>query len=82
MSSEAVKLAPEGDKQAPAPVHYKRHLKNYLLDKSYQLRYTTVIVLISAALTAGLAFAFPQWLISNFHGPWLVDVVASVCSLA
>jgi lactate permease len=34
------------------------------------------------ALTAGLAFAIPQYLISNFHGPWLVDVVASVCSMA
>jgi lactate permease len=34
-----------------------------------------------AALTAGLAFAIPQFLVSNFHGPWLVDVVASLCSL-
>ncbi len=34
------------------------------------------------ALTAGLAFAIPQFLISNFHGPWLVDVVASVSSIA
>jgi lactate permease len=31
---------------------------------------------------AGLSFAVPQWLVSNFHGPWLVDVIASVCSLA
>ena len=23
----------------------------------------------------------PQFLVSNFHGPWLVDVVASVCSI-
>ena len=35
-----------------------------------------------AALTAGLAFAIPQFLVSNFHGPWLVDIVASVCSIA
>ena len=34
-----------------------------------------------AALTAGLAFAIPQYLVSNFHGPWLVDIVASVCSM-
>jgi lactate permease len=33
------------------------------------------------ALTAGLFFAIPQFLISNFHGPWLVDIVASLCSL-
>jgi lactate permease len=33
------------------------------------------------ALTAGLAFAIPQFLISNFHGPWLVDVVAAPSSM-
>ncbi|MEP7381398.1 MAG: L-lactate permease [Gemmatimonadota bacterium] len=35
-----------------------------------------------ALLVAGLAFAVPQFLVSNFHGPWLVDVIASVCSMA
>jgi lactate permease len=35
-----------------------------------------------AALTAGAFFAIPQYLISNFHGPWLVDVVSSVSSIA
>ena len=34
-----------------------------------------------AALTAGVAFAIPQFLVSNFHGPWLVDIVAAICSL-
>lgn len=34
-----------------------------------------------AALTAGLAFAIPQFLVSNFHGPWLVDIVASLSSI-
>ncbi len=34
-----------------------------------------------AALTAGLAFAIPQFLVSNYHGPWLVDIVASLCSM-
>src|SRR6266850_2424911 len=34
------------------------------------------------ALTAGAAFAIPQFLISNFRGPWLVDIVASICSIA
>src|ERR1700730_528780 len=29
-----------------------------------------------AILVAGLFFAIPQFLMSNFHGPWLVDVVA------
>jgi lactate permease len=33
------------------------------------------------ALTAGVAFAVPQFLVSNLHGPWLVDIVASICSL-
>ncbi len=35
-----------------------------------------------AILVAGVCFAVPQFLISNFHGPWLVDVVAAVVSLA
>src|SRR4029450_13333894 len=35
-----------------------------------------------AALVAGVAFAVPQFLISNFHGPWLVDVVSAVVSMA
>jgi lactate permease len=34
------------------------------------------------ALTAGLTFAIVQFLISNFHGPWLVDIIASLCSIA
>src|SRR5438034_5101154 len=33
-------------------------------------------------LTAGLAFAIPQFLLSTYHGPWLVDIVASICSMA
>jgi len=33
------------------------------------------------ALTAGVSFAVPQFLISNYHGPWLVDIVAAVCSI-
>jgi lactate permease len=35
-----------------------------------------------AALVAGVAFAIPQFLVSNFHGPWLVDIIASLCSMA
>ena len=35
-----------------------------------------------AILVAGLFFAVPQFLVSNFHGPWLVDVVAAVVSMA
>jgi lactate permease len=34
-----------------------------------------------AALTAGVSFAVPQFLVSNFHGPWLVDIVAAICSM-
>jgi len=34
-----------------------------------------------AALTAGVAFGVPQYLVSNFHGPWLVDIVASLVSM-
>jgi lactate permease len=35
-----------------------------------------------AALTAGVAYAIPQFLVSNYHGPWLVGIVASLCSIA
>jgi len=35
-----------------------------------------------AALTAGLSFAVPQFLVSNFHGPWLVDIISSISSMA
>jgi lactate permease len=35
-----------------------------------------------AVLIAGAFFAVPQFLISNFHGPWLVDIVSAVVSMA
>jgi len=35
-----------------------------------------------AILVAGVAFAVPQFLVSNFHGPWLVDVIAAISSMA
>jgi lactate permease len=35
-----------------------------------------------AALVAGLAFAVPQFLLANYHGPWLVDVVSAMLSMA
>jgi lactate permease len=35
-----------------------------------------------AVLAAGVSFAIPQYLVSNFHGPWLVDVVAAIVSMA
>ena len=34
-----------------------------------------------AILVAGVAFAVPQFLVSNYHGPWLVDVIASIVSM-
>src|SRR4051812_42223619 len=34
-----------------------------------------------ALLVAGGAFAIPQYLVSNFHGPWLVDIVAALSSM-
>ncbi|GEO36109.1 lactate permease [Skermanella aerolata] len=35
-----------------------------------------------ALVVAGVSFALPQYLVSNFHGPWLVDVVAAIVSMA
>jgi lactate permease len=34
-----------------------------------------------AILVAGVTFAIPQFLVSNFHGPWLVDVIAALVSM-
>ena len=34
-----------------------------------------------AALVAGLGLAIPQFLMANFHGPWLVDIVSGAICL-
>ena len=34
-----------------------------------------------AVLVAGASFAIPQFLISNYHGPWLVDMVSAMISM-
>ena len=35
-----------------------------------------------AILVAGATFALPQFLMATLHGPWLVDIVAAICSMA
>ena len=35
-----------------------------------------------AILVTGVSFAIPQYLISNFINPWIVDIGASLCSMA
>jgi lactate permease len=34
-----------------------------------------------AILVAGVSFAAVQFLVSNFHGPWLVDILAAIASI-
>jgi lactate permease len=34
-----------------------------------------------ALLVAGVSFAVPQFIVSNYHGPWLVDILAASCSM-
>jgi lactate permease len=46
-----------------------------------QAGYRGMVGVWPAALTAGVAFAIPQFIVSNYHGPWLVDIVASICSI-
>ena len=41
-----------------------------------------MIAIWPAILVAGVTFAVPQFLVSNFHGPWLVDVISALVSLA
>ena len=35
-----------------------------------------------AIAVAGVTFAVPQFLVSNFHGPWLTDIIAAIVSMA
>jgi len=34
-----------------------------------------------AITVAGVSFAIPQYLVSNYHGPWLTDIIAALCSM-
>ncbi len=34
-----------------------------------------------AVAVAGITFAVPQYLVSNFHGPWLTDIIAALVSM-
>jgi lactate permease len=34
-----------------------------------------------ATTVAGVSFAIPQYLVSNYHGPWLTDIIAALCSM-
>ena len=34
-----------------------------------------------AILVAGVSYAIPQYFISNYHGPWLANIGASVVSM-
>jgi lactate permease len=34
-----------------------------------------------AILVAGVSFAVPQFIISNYHGPWLVDMLSAMISM-
>ncbi len=35
-----------------------------------------------ACLTSGLSFAIVQFLVSNYHGPWVVDIAGAIVSMA
>ena len=44
--------------------------------------FSEMIEIWPAILVAGASFATTQFLVSNYHGPWLVDVIAAVVSMA
>ena len=44
-------------------------------DDIYDLEEDRVAVIPNGDVGAGGSFAITQFLVSNFHGPWLVDVV-------
>jgi lactate permease len=44
--------------------------------------FSEMIEIWPAILVAGVSFAVTQFFVSNFHGPWIVDVVAAIVSMA
>jgi lactate permease len=46
-----------------------------------QVGWRGMIAVWPACLVTGATFAIAQFLMSNFHGPWLVDLVAAVVSM-
>jgi lactate permease len=44
--------------------------------------FKSMIEVWPALFVAGITFAVPQFLVSNYHGPWLVDILAAACSMA
>jgi lactate permease len=46
-----------------------------------QVGWRGMIAVWPACLTAGATFGIMQFLISNFHGPWLVDIVSAAVSM-
>src|SRR3954454_13826989 len=46
-----------------------------------QVGWRRMIEVWPACLTAGATFAIMQFLMSNFHGPWLVDIVSAAVSM-
>lgn len=43
--------------------------------------FSAMLEIWPAILVAGSTFALSQWLIATFHGPWLVDIFASVLTI-
>ena len=43
--------------------------------------FTGMLEVWPAILVAGVTFAIPQLIVSNLHGPWVVNVVASIVSM-
>jgi lactate permease len=46
-----------------------------------QVGWRGMLAVWPACLTAGASFGFMQFLLSNYHGPWLVDIVSAAVSM-
>jgi lactate permease len=46
-----------------------------------QVGWRGMVAVWPACLVAGGSFALSQYLVSNFHGPWLVDIVSAAASI-
>ena len=47
-----------------------------------QAGWSGMVAVWPACLATGLCFGVTQFFVSNFHGPWLVDIISAVVSMA
>lgn len=75
---ESGRHGPECDGRSPV-THFSLIVPFWLV--AAQVGWRGMLAVWPACLVTGLSFGILQFVVSNFHGPWLVDIVASVGSM-